>query len=51
MTQQFKVYVDLEDHGERYEIELPELAMHGLITGSPYIDIGGTMKVSLMDTQ
>lgn len=46
MSQQFRAYVDLPDHGERYEVELPILSMHNLIIGTPYIDIGEVMRVN-----
>ena len=50
MTQQFRVYVDLPDFQERYEIEMPTMSMHNFIIGTPYIDIGETMKVHKLGT-
>ena len=45
MTQQFMVYVDLADFGERYEIQLPLLSMHNFIIGTPYMDLGEKMTI------
>jgi hypothetical protein len=44
--QQYKVYVDLQPTGDRYEIELPPLSVHNLIIGNLYIDIGDTMTIT-----
>lgn len=47
MNQQFRTYVDLLDFNERYEVEFPQMSLHNFIIGTPYIDIGETMKVHL----
>lgn len=48
-TQQFKTYIEFEDHSETYEIESPTLSAHNLIIGTPYVDIGGTSSVRLIE--
>ena len=45
-NQQYRVYVDLDEFGERYEIILPPFSAHNLIFGNMYIDIGDTMTVT-----
>lgn len=47
-TQQYRSYIDLEDHNERFEIQSPTLSVHNLIVGTMYIDMGGTMKVRIL---
>ena len=42
--------MDLPDFNERYEIELPTMSMHNFVIGTPYIDIGETMKVTRQGT-
>ena len=46
ISQQFRAYVDLADFGERYEVEFPIMSLHNFILGTPYIDIGETMKIN-----
>jgi len=50
MTQQFRSFVDLPDFGERYEVEFPVMSLHNFIIGTPYIDIGETMKIHKADS-
>ena len=35
-------------HGEKYEIEAPVMSAHNLIIGTPYIDLGGSSKIRLL---
>ena len=46
--QQYRTYIEFEDLKEKYEIQSPVLSVHNLIIGTPYIDIGGTMKAQLL---
>jgi len=46
-TQQLKTYVELKDHGEKYEVTPPTISCHNLIIGTPYVDIGGSSKVRI----
>ena len=50
MSQQFRAYVDLPDYNERYEVEFPIMSLHNFIIGTPYIDIGETMKIHKSDS-
>lgn len=38
----FNEYLDLHPHDERFEFHPPNLSFHGLIMGTPYIDINCT---------
>ena len=42
--QQYRTYIEFEQLHEKYEIQSPVLSVHNLIIGTPYIDIGGSMK-------
>ena len=46
--QQFRSYIEYPEFKEKYEIEQPVLSVHNLIIGTPYVDIGGGMKVNLV---
>lgn len=46
--QQFNTYVEFENRPEKYEIINPVLSVHNLVVGTMYVDIGGTMKASLI---
>ena len=46
MSQQFRTYIDLPEFNERYEFIAPVMSMHNMVIGTPYIDIGETMKVN-----
>ena len=48
-TQQYRSYVDMPELKERYEIQAPTLSLHNLIVGTMYVDIGGLMKVRLLE--
>lgn len=37
----YKVYVELDNFGETYEISLPNISGHNLIIGNVYMDMGG----------
>lgn len=41
VTQHFKTYVELGDHGDKYEFKPPVVSAHNLIVGTMYMDIGG----------
>jgi hypothetical protein len=45
LTQQYRVYLDLDQWKERYEIEMPVMSAHNLIIGKTYVDIGDTMTI------
>lgn len=49
LTHQYRTYVDLPDFKERYEIQNPQMSIHNLIVGTMYIDIGGTLKVKILE--
>ncbi len=38
----FNEYIDIDEHGEKFEFEPPCLSFHNLVVGTPYIDIEGT---------
>jgi hypothetical protein len=40
--QQYRTYIELQDHKEKYEITAPVFSAHNLIIGTPYVDLGGT---------
>jgi len=40
-TNTFKEYIELKPHKERFIMEQPNLSVHNLIIGSPYLDAGG----------
>ena len=48
LPQQYRTYIELPNHNEKYEIIAPSLSAHNLIVGNPYVDLGGTMKVRLI---
>jgi hypothetical protein len=39
----------LTGHNERVEIIAPTLSVHNLIVGTMYLDMGGTMKVRILE--
>lgn len=41
LTNVFKEYIELKPYNERYLLEQPNLSIHNLIIGSPYLDAGG----------
>ena len=45
ITQLFKLYIELPEWGERYEVVFPQLSIHNLIVGEMYIDVGGHFDV------
>lgn len=45
LPQQYRMYIDLDKFGERYEVTYPLMSVHNLIIGKMYIDIGDTMTV------
>lgn len=42
-----KAYVFFDDLQEKYEVETPVLSLHNIV-GTPYVDIGGSMKAILV---
>lgn len=41
LTNLFKEYIELKPYNERYLLEQPNISVHNLIIGSPYLDVGG----------
>lgn len=41
VVQMYKKYMELLPFNETYEVSAPEVSIHNLIIGTPYIDIGG----------
>jgi hypothetical protein len=41
MTNPYKEYIEMRPHKERFQLEQPNLSVHNLIIGSPYLDAGG----------
>lgn len=50
-TQIYRTYIEMHDHKETYEIQLPALSVHNLIIGTTYIDIGGSSTISLLENK
>jgi hypothetical protein len=50
-SQQYRAYIDMHDHKEKYEIILPVLSLHNLIIGTTYLDIGGSSTVNLIGSE
>ena len=48
-NQTLKTYIELGDFGEKYQVSQPTVSAHNLIIGTPYVDIGGSSKVELLD--
>lgn len=47
--QQYRTYIEFGDLNEKYEIIAPTLSAHNLIIGTPYVDIGGTQTIKLLE--
>jgi len=47
--QQYRTYIELQDHNEKYEITAPVFSAHNLIIGTPYIDLGGSSTIKLIE--
>ena len=47
--QQYRTYIELQDHNEKYEISAPVFSAHNLIIGTPYVDLGGSSQIKLLE--
>jgi hypothetical protein len=47
--QQYRTYIELPDHSETYEIIAPVFSAHNLIIGTPYIDLGGSSSIRIIE--
>lgn len=47
-SQQYKLYLELEDYAEKYEVTIPSLSVHNLIIGTTYLDQGGESYIRLI---
>jgi hypothetical protein len=41
LTNTYKEYIEMRPYKERFLLEQPNLSVHNLIIGSPYLDAGG----------
>jgi hypothetical protein len=45
LTPKYPMFVDLPMYNETYEILAPQMGIHNIIIGKPYIDVDGVMNI------
>jgi hypothetical protein len=48
VTHQYRVYIDLLEFGEQYEIVQPVVSVHNLVIGTLYLDLGESLLVKCL---
>jgi hypothetical protein len=48
VTHQYRVYIDLLEFGESYEIVQPVVSVHNLVIGTLYLDLGESLLVKCL---